>query len=89
MTQHLGEQPMRAEDLLHWNRAVPFKPYRIRMNSGRTFDVMHPEMLMIGRTTAIVSTMFHGPGEPYDRIEMISMVLIESVEPIPSTALVA
>jgi hypothetical protein len=80
---------MRAEDLLFWNRAVPFKPYRIRLNSGRTFDIMHPEMVMIGRTTAVVSTFIHGPDEPYDRIEMLSMVLIESVEPLPAAATVA
>jgi len=26
-------------------KAQPFRPFRIRMNSGRTFDIRHPEMV--------------------------------------------
>jgi hypothetical protein len=73
---------MRAEDLLSWNRAVPFAPYRIRLNSGRTFDIRHPEMVRVGRTSANIYTFLGDPADPYERMEMISLVLIESVEPI-------
>ena len=79
---------MRPDDLMTWNRAVPFVPYRIRMNSGRTFDVRHPEMIKIGRTTVNLFTYIGEPADPYERMEMISPLLIESVEPIttPSPA---
>jgi hypothetical protein len=80
---------MRAEDLLQWNRAVPFVPYRIRLNSGRTFDIKHPEMVMVGRTTINIYTFINDENEIYDRVQMLSLVLIESIEAIPSTALVA
>ncbi len=73
---------MRAEDLLSWIRAAPFTSFRIRLNSGRTFDIRHPEMLRVGRTTANVYSFAGEPADPYERMEMISLVLIESVEPI-------
>ena len=73
---------MRADDLLTWTRAVPFVPFRIRLNSGRTFDIRHPEMLRVGRSTANVYSFAGEPADPYERMEMISLVLIESVEPI-------
>ena len=79
---------MRAEDLLTWNRAAPFVPYRIRLNSGKTFDIRHPEMVRVGRTTVNIFTFAGDPADPYERMEMVSLLLIETVEPIstPSTA---
>jgi hypothetical protein len=73
---------MRAEDLLTWVRAAPFVPFRLRLNSGRTFDIRHPEMLRVGRTTANVYSFAGEPADPYEKTEMTSLVLIESIEPI-------
>ena len=75
---------MRPDDLLTWNRATPFLPYRIRLTSGRTFDIRHPEMVVIGRSRVHIYTFGAGPTEPYDRMEMVSQVLIESIEPVAS-----
>ena len=55
---------MRADDLLAWNRATPLVPYRIRLNSGRTFDIRHPEMIRVGRTTVSVFTFAGDPADP-------------------------
>jgi hypothetical protein len=77
---------MRPHDLRQWNRATPFVPYRRRLNDGRTFDVRHPEMVRIGRTTAVVFTFQGDPNEPFERMEMISLVLIESIAPIETAA---
>jgi hypothetical protein len=73
---------MRAEDLLTWIRATPFVPFRIRLNSGRTFEIRHPEMLRVGRTAANVYSFAGEPADPYEQMEMISLVLIESVAPV-------
>ncbi len=73
---------MRAEDLLTWIRATPFVPFRIRLNSGRTFEIRHPEMLRVGRTAANVYSFAGAPADPYEQMEMISLVLIESVAPV-------
>lgn len=73
---------MRADDLLTRVRATPFVPFRIRLNSGRTFDIRHPEMLRVGRSTANVYTFAGEPSDPFERMEMASLVLIETVEPL-------
>jgi len=73
---------MRADDLLTWLRAAPFVPFRMRLNSGRTFEIRHPEMLRVGRSIANVFSFAGDPTDPYERMEMISLVLIESVEPV-------
>jgi hypothetical protein len=76
---------MRPDDLLTWTRATPFVPFRIRLNSGRTFDIRHPEMLRVGRSSANVYTFAGEPSDPFDRMEMVSLVLIESVQPLEAT----
>ena len=76
---------MRTDDLLKWVNAVPFTPFRIQMNSGRTFDIRHPELLRVGRTTAYVFSYTDGPDGPSDLMQMIGLLLIESVEPIPAS----
>jgi hypothetical protein len=73
---------MRPDDLLSWTRDTPFVPFRIRLNSGWTFDIRHPEMLRAGRSSANVYAFAGEPADPYERMEMVSLVLIESIEPL-------
>jgi hypothetical protein len=73
---------MRSDDLLTWIRAIPFVPFRIRLNSGRTFEIRHPEMMRVGRSTIHIFTFAGEPTDPYERVEMVSLLLIESIEPM-------
>ncbi|MBI1832189.1 MAG: hypothetical protein HYR84_12160 [Planctomycetes bacterium] len=73
---------MRPDDLLAWVRATPFAPFRIRLNSGRTFEIRHPEMVRVGRSSANIFTFAGEALDPYERMEMVSLLLIESVEPL-------
>ncbi len=73
---------MRPDDLLAWTRATPFIPFRMRLNSGRTFEIRHPEMLRVGRSTVNVYTFAGEPADPFERMDMVSLVLIESIEPV-------
>lgn len=68
--------------IYEWSRATPFVPFRIRMNSGRTFDVRHPEMIKVGMTHTTLYTFAGDFDGPYDRGEMIGNMLIESIAPI-------
>ena len=73
---------MRPDDLLTWTRATPFVPFRLRMTGGRTFDIRHPEMVRVGRSTVNIYTFAGEPADPYERMEILSLLLIESIEPL-------
>lgn len=77
---------MRPEDLMFWLRATPFRPFHIVLNSGRTYDIRHPEMLKVGRTTMNIYTYTGEPADPYEKVEMVSLVLVERIEPIEASA---
>jgi len=78
---------MPARKVTEYVLTEPFKPFRIKMASGQFYDVRHPEMITVGRTTARVFE----PGEPdtgkADHWHDLSYVLMETLDPLePSTA---
>ena len=61
--------------------AEPFRPFRISMASGKTYEIRHPEMIAVGRTTAHVFTaLSEDLEEAAQREHEISLMLIESIE---------
>jgi hypothetical protein len=64
----------------------PFRPFRLIMSSGETYEVRHPEMAMLTRTDILV-----GVGETDDNVpadfRICSLLHVTAVEPIsPATA---
>lgn len=45
---------MRPEDVAEHLTQRPFEPFRIFMSDGKTFDIRHRELCMVGGTTAYV-----------------------------------
>jgi hypothetical protein len=39
--------------------AEPFRPFRLHMAGGRTFEVRHPEMIKVGKSSVTI----HGTAE--------------------------
>ena len=70
---------MRLVDLVSFTQATPFTPFRIQMNSGKTFDVRHPEMIKVGRSTSLLITYSGEGATAYERFDIVSHVLMESV----------
>lgn len=68
--------------MVEYVAAEPFRPFRIKMASGQQFDIRHPEMIMVGRSSArIYKNNENDPdGSPY--WQEISLMLTESLEPI-------
>lgn len=66
--------------------AEPFRPFRIQMTSGRQFEIRHPEMVQVGRTTMTIFTFLSDvPENAKERQVEVSLLLVESVEPIDAT----
>ena len=78
---------MTRRNLLRYFDSEPFRPFRIKMTSGEMFEIRHPEMLFIGRTTARVFTwLSENDEEAKEHEREISILLIESIEPSQGAA---
>ncbi|HEX3998350.1 MAG TPA: hypothetical protein VHX65_07365 [Pirellulales bacterium] len=64
--------------------AEPFRPFRITMASGQTYDIRHPEMILAGRATVRVYTATGD--EQQERWHDLSLLLMEALEPIIATS---
>jgi hypothetical protein len=62
--------------------AEPFRPFRIRMASGTTYEVRHPEMILVGRTSVRIYTISAGEPGNGPRWHDFSLMLMEALEPI-------
>jgi hypothetical protein len=62
--------------------AEPFRAFRMHMAGGRTFDIRHPEVIKVGRSSV---TVYRRPDDAANQAEHwheISLMLLESVEPL-------
>jgi hypothetical protein len=65
----------------------PFVPFRIVLSSGRSFEVRHPEMAFLSRTSIYIGTGELEDGVPAE-YRICSLLHVTSIEPIdtPSAA---
>jgi hypothetical protein len=82
-----GNPPMMtAPRILDYVTVEPFRPFRMNAASGRSFSIRHPEMIAVGRTTVHVFTsMSDDAEEAREREHDVSILLIESIEPLNPT----
>jgi hypothetical protein len=77
---------MTPQEVLNYLRVQPFRPFRIRMNSGRTFDIRHPEMVRVGKRDLLTFTFVSDSFDVYDRWETVSLLLVESISHLETSA---
>jgi hypothetical protein len=63
----------------------PFEPMRVKTNSGKIFEIRHPEMASLARS-AMVIVHANIDGSPSDKVEYISYLHIASVETLAGEA---
>jgi hypothetical protein len=72
--------------VLSYLQAQPIRLFRIRMNSGRTYDIRHPEMVRVGRRDLLIFTFVSDSPSVYDHWENVSLMLIESLSALETSA---
>jgi hypothetical protein len=77
-----GAKTMRPEDIREFLQHRPFQPFRLTLTDGRTYDVRHPELAMVGRSSVAIGVP--SPDDPrpvYDRLVRVSHLHIMQIEP--------
>ena len=64
--------------------AEPFRPFRLKMASGQTYDIRHPEMILVGKSSVRVYTTAK-PDSTSEHWQDVSLMLMEAIEPIDAT----
>jgi hypothetical protein len=59
----------------------PFRPFRLVMSSGQTYEVRHPEMALLTRTDILVGVGDTDDGVPAE-FRICSLLHVATVEPV-------
>jgi len=62
-------------------RAQPFRPFRLVMSSGQSYEVRHPEMAMLTKTDMLVGVGDADDSVPTD-FRICSLLHVTAVEPL-------
>jgi hypothetical protein len=62
----------------------PFQPFRLVMSSGQSYEVRHPEMAMLTRTSILVGIDETDDGVPAE-FKICSLLHVTAVEPLNSS----
>ena len=70
--------------IMNYVKAQPFRPFRIHMASGKTFDVRHPEMVKVGKSNLLVSSFAADQEDVFDEWHGASLMLMETISHLES-----
>lgn len=59
----------------------PFKPFRLIMSSGQSYDVRHPEMAMLTKSDILVGIGDTDEGVPAE-FKICSLLHVTAIEPL-------
>lgn len=73
---------MRPEDVRKHLETQPFAPFRIYVSDGQSYDVRHPEMCLIARSTVYVGIITPKSRRIAEDVAHISLMHITRIEPV-------
>lgn len=63
----------------------PFQPVRVILSSGQAYEIRHPEMALLTRTTLLVGVDIADDGVPAE-FKVLSLLHVTTIEPITQQA---
>jgi hypothetical protein len=74
---------MRPNDILAVLRRQPFEPFRLCLVEGSSYEIRHPDQIVVGRSAlTMAGTVAHLPEPLADRDVIVALLHISRLEPI-------
>ncbi len=80
---------MTYRDLQEAASRQPFEPFRLILTTGTAYEVRHPELIMVGRHSAVLGITDQPNGTVYDhtiKVDLRHVVGIEELRTSPPTS---
>jgi hypothetical protein len=75
-----------SDDILTRLRQSPFVPVRIIISSGQTFDVLHPDLVLVGRRDMIIGMASKDNPARYEQTTRVPLMHVTALEDLPMSA---
>jgi hypothetical protein len=84
----LEESAMDPVELYNMVHKRPFEPFRVYVSDGRVYEIIHPEINMVGVRWILIGVLEPGDTDPDpipDHHEKVLLSMITKVEPLLPT----
>jgi hypothetical protein len=77
---------MQAETLYHTLYQKPFRPFRVHLKDGQSYDICHQHLAMVGRTYLVIGVPPTGDEDPFvcDHTIHLDLAAVDRVEMLGS-----
>ncbi len=72
---------MRAEEIRNHLRREPFRPFRVYLSNGMSYDVRHPELMAVSRREVVIALEV-GEDDLPERFAYCDPVHVTNIEPL-------
>jgi hypothetical protein len=70
-------------ELHEFARRQPFEPFRVHLTTGSTYNIRHPDLIMVGRRSAKIGITNEPSGTAYDRTIKVDLLYVVGVQELP------
>jgi hypothetical protein len=72
-----------SDDMRARVRREPFVPVRIHTSDGESYDVYHPDLIMIGRRALVVGTASADDPATFELTSQVALLHVTAIEDLP------
>lgn len=76
----------RPEDIQARLREKPFRPFRLVASEGLRYDILHPDLILVGNRDLMVGLPRLPHETTYDRVVRVALVHVVGLEELPGQA---
>jgi len=76
---------MPTEDIREKLDHRPFVPFRMVLTDGTTYEIRHPELLLLGKRSAVIGLTSNPADREYDRYITVALLHITRLEPLATS----
>ncbi len=76
---------MTQEELKEYARRQQFEPFRVILTTGATYDIHHPDLILVGRRSAIIGLTNEPGGTAYDRTLKVDLLHVVGAQELPAS----
>lgn len=72
-----------ADDIYHRIKNRPFVPVRLTTSDGSSFDIYHPDLVIVGRRSVLVGTASAESPRHSDLVTRVAIIHVTALEDLP------
>ncbi len=78
----VGSFAVTPEELREVLHTQPFQPFRLVMTDGQGYEIRHPDLMMVGRRSAMVGLTGRPGRTYYERAVQVDLLHVIRLEPL-------